>query len=397
MFITLESELLKIRLREQQQFMDKFFEANNLNFETAEASVSQELKKIYFSKENENEKGDIYKIPFEEALDVVKTRRAVLKEGYAYILAADMILIVVQKFQLELSQMLASLNLHLSEFEEDRRLIPLIDNLFQMSIKKKRSNVSSTKYHVTPEMLDDLSKESFPPCMKNIHENLRKNHHLRHYGRLHYGLFLKSIGLSLEDALNFFRQEFIQKVTPERFQKDYAYNIRYNYGKEGKKVSLSAYSCNKIINENAPQPGDTHGCPFRHFDAEHLKKFLKSCNISEQYIEEMLEDVKQKSYTKACSKYYQAKHNHPFPAEELYHPNQYYSESRKFFTVGLQLSDVSCGSEVSMQTEQNDTATEFYNNLECDEDVMHIDVSQVSELTKADSCGTSNEKDENEM
>lgn len=130
-------------------------------------------------------------------------------------------------------------------------------------------------------MIDTLAKESFPPCMKNIHEILRKEHHLRHYGRLYYGLFLKSIGLSLEDALNFFREEFIKKTTPEKFQKEYAYNIRYNYGKEGRKVVGKAYGCTKIINDNPPGPADTHGCPFKHFDQNNLKQMLRRHGIEE--------------------------------------------------------------------------------------------------------------------
>ena len=45
-------------------------------------------------------------------------------------------------------------------------------------------------------------------CARNLHENFKKNHHLKHWGRLQYGLFLKGIGISLEDALAFWRTEF---------------------------------------------------------------------------------------------------------------------------------------------------------------------------------------------
>ena len=39
--------------------------------------------------------------------------------------------------------------------------------------------------------------------------------------------------------------------------------IRYNYGKEGKKVDWTPYNCMKIINDS-PSPGEQHGCPYRH-------------------------------------------------------------------------------------------------------------------------------------
>lgn len=65
-----------------------------------------------------------------------------------------------------------------------------------------------------------LSGKSFPLCMRQLHQSLRENHHLRHGGRMQYGLFLKGIGLSLEQALQFWRSEFVKgkvdadKVTP---------------------------------------------------------------------------------------------------------------------------------------------------------------------------------------
>lgn len=46
--------------------------------------------------------------------------------------------------------------------------------------------------------------------MRQLHKALRENHHLRHGGRMQYGLFLKGIGLTLDQALQFWRSEFIK-------------------------------------------------------------------------------------------------------------------------------------------------------------------------------------------
>ena len=58
-------------------------------------------------------------------------------------------------------------------------------------------------------LIDQLVKRgSAPLCMRHLHEKLVENHHLRHGGRMQYGLFLKGVGLSLEDALRFWQTEF---------------------------------------------------------------------------------------------------------------------------------------------------------------------------------------------
>ena len=175
------------------------------------------------------------------------------------------------------------MRLELPSIHEERdRLVPRFNQLHKNIIESKK--VKKDEFGrdiITPDMIDNLAKTSFPPCMRSIHETLRRDHHLKHYGRLHYGLFLKSIGLTMDGALNFFRDEFTKNIAPEKFEREYGYNIRYNYGKEGKRVNMSAYSCSKIINGNPPGPSETHGCPFRHFDEKNLTKFLKRCEISD--------------------------------------------------------------------------------------------------------------------
>lgn len=77
--------------------------------------------------------------------------------------------------------------------------------------------------------------------MRNLHINLRRDHHLKHQGRLQYGLFLKGIGLTLEGALQFWKDEFTKKMSDSEFDKKYAYNVNHMYGQAGKRTSYTPY------------------------------------------------------------------------------------------------------------------------------------------------------------
>lgn len=64
-----------------------------------------------------------------------------------------------------------------------------------------------------------LSKQSYPLCMRHLHETLRSTHHLKHGGRIQYGLFIKGIGLSLENSLKFWREEFSKNMDIDKVGK----------------------------------------------------------------------------------------------------------------------------------------------------------------------------------
>jgi DNA primase large subunit len=72
----------------------------------------------------------------------------------------------------------------------------------------------------------------FPACMRNLHANLRKNSRLKHFGRLQYTLFLKGLGLSMDECIAFWRCSF-KLISDDTFNKEYKYNIRHAYGDVG--------------------------------------------------------------------------------------------------------------------------------------------------------------------
>ena len=143
----------------------------------------------------------------------------------------------------------------------------------------------------------------------------------------------------------FWRAEFVKKMEPEKvytiigtcctfdlflfpqFEKQYAYNVRHSYGKEGKRANYTPYSCLKIILSNNPGQGDHHdeltyntlvlshtclyiiiGCPFRHWDDSHIRQMLTTHGVSHKGVTNITAYLKDDHYQLACQKYYEITH-----------------------------------------------------------------------------------------
>lgn len=144
---------------------------------------------------------------------------------------------------------------------------------------------------------------------------------------MQYGLFLKGIGVTLEDSLRFWREELTRGTIPlDKFEKEYAYNIRHNYGKEGSRVNYTPYSCMKIIMSSVG-PSDTHGCPFKIWDPSVLQTKLGQYGLGAAHAEEIASYVSKGHYQVACGKYFEISHNLPLE-EGINHPNQYFELSQ---------------------------------------------------------------------
>ena len=64
-------------------------------------------------------------------------------------------------------------------------------------------------------------------------------------------------------------------ISPLQFDKQYAYNVRHSYGKEGKRANYTPYSCMKIIMTNTPTQGDHHGNEWVWLTRDHIATTLQ--------------------------------------------------------------------------------------------------------------------------
>ena len=149
--------------------------------------------------------------------------------------------------------------------------------------------------------------------MAHLHSSLRANSHLKHFGRLQYTLFLKGIGLSLPECIAFWRKSF-RLITDEKFTKEYLYNIRHAYGDVGGDANrrgrgYTPYSCQKLLTEGVPGPGQAHGCPYRTFSPDNLAGLLQKMGVNDRdLLKTVREDVGRQRYHIACNRVFESTH-----------------------------------------------------------------------------------------
>uniref|UniRef100_A0AAZ3PVA2 DNA primase subunit 2 n=1 Tax=Oncorhynchus tshawytscha TaxID=74940 RepID=A0AAZ3PVA2_ONCTS len=239
---------------------------------------------------------DFYKV---NALDLVRTRTVNLKGGYVYIPHKDIVTIGLNDFRIRLFCISHVLSFF---FQLTARSLPAVHHGYvdqDYSIQKSIGNMSL-------EQIDPLSVKSYPLSVRQLH-------------RMQYKLFLKGIGLTLDQALQFWRSEFVKgKVDAAKFDKAYAYSICHMFGKEGKRTDYTPYSCMKVILSNPPSQGD--------HDPELLKQKLWSYKVSPSGISQILEF---RGNALTCQKYSELSHSIEDSGLSLNHPNQYCMESQK--------------------------------------------------------------------
>lgn len=267
---------------------------------------------------------DFYKVSFLAVLDLVRLRKCYLKGGFAFVSTMDFSSIIGNHHQKFIEKGLMAHVKLLPEFESDERIVGIIKGLHNSYIGKDYT--INKDADVPIESLDQLSLKSYPPCMRMCHDSLRSTHHLKHFGRLQYGLFLKGIGVTLEDSLRFWREEFSKTMDPDKFDKTYAYGVRYNYGKEGSRTNWTPYSCMKVIN-TAVGSQDVCGCPFKLWDPIEMRTKLIGYGLNQVNVQDVISYASKGHFQLACSRYFELTHGTALD-EGVNHPNGYFENSQ---------------------------------------------------------------------
>ncbi|CAI6084012.1 hypothetical protein V2G26_020131 [Clonostachys chloroleuca] len=351
-FTRVETMLFRMRLAsDDQNERNSFINSLNLDWclpvtDEEKAELASELADVSPRRTNVEEE-TWFKVDWERVPDLVESRRVFVKRGMAYVPGREQSSMITVEFQARLEKQLELTARALPRLDEDDRLTPILNHLSKNFITPDSAYMSGTSApdgaQISAANIDNLSQH-FPACMSHLHRSLRRDAHLKHFGRLQYTLFLKGIGLSLEECLMFWRNGF-HKITEEQFNKEYRYNVRHVYGDVGgdsnrRTGGYSPYSCQKILTEHPPGPGEAHGCPYRHFSKDNLEALVQAMGVSDSSVLKGIHEDKAKNqHHMACNRVFEHLHQNEIKrakAEEILtsnqlitivHPNEYFKRS----------------------------------------------------------------------
>ncbi|KHJ79721.1 Eukaryotic-type DNA primase, large subunit, partial [Oesophagostomum dentatum] len=367
--VTQEVDLFRFRfMNTVRPKIVKFLEENNINLNSVDKAEKEklltDLAAACGTSIEQAMETDFYKVDFTSALELVRRRRVLVRYGYAYVPFEDLIVIVSAMLRANMTAAMARAYKHLAIVEEEPRLLPRLARLTNNAYSGKQYLGKESEGKITRQMIDQLCATSFPPCMRQIHHRLRADHHLRHGARRQYGLFLKAIGLSLDEAMMFMREEFTKKMDSDKFEKQYAYNIRHMYGKEGRRMDYPAFPCSTIILSNPPAAGDCHGCPFKHLDQQLLAQRLQKDGLNANQINQIVNYSKASAYDKACTRFFEYTHKMDEGAlgQLITHPNSYYELSHEILSgarsKSSHIQQVHTSSQATVKKEEDFSDTE---------------------------------------
>lgn len=213
-FARLETQLFKLRLQQDDaQERRAFIESLPMSWEV----VGEEERNLWLDElkaATSLYKGDEeswFKVDWEKVPDLVEKRQVLLKRGKAYVHVREQPTMVISEFSRTLESGLELAARFLPRMDEDSRLAPILHHLSQSFVAPDAGYNESSSIgdmaSINAGSIDGLSQH-FPLCMQNLHRELRKNKHLKHFGRLQYTLFLKGIGLNLQECIAFWRKSF---------------------------------------------------------------------------------------------------------------------------------------------------------------------------------------------
>ncbi|KAI5147973.1 DNA primase large subunit [Enteropsectra breve] len=255
-FVNNETKLFKYRLEKDRQAAQAFFTKVFWPHLNCHKNIESDT---VFDVSTNNTTGYTPNmlVHFTKCPDLLSKRIYEVKNGYFESKNEIMISVMANEFKRHVEESIDEINGMLS-FEPDERLDRIHRDLFS-----ERTSSSGPMQDVESVI------ELLPLCMRGLVERLKTEKHLKYQDRQALCLFLKDIGVSLADTINFFIRYF--DCNRDQFNKEYLYAIRHNYGLEGRRANYTSFTCMKLI--GLGPDNSALGCPFTG-NMSYAKKYM---------------------------------------------------------------------------------------------------------------------------
>ncbi|XP_050535856.1 DNA primase large subunit-like isoform X2 [Daktulosphaira vitifoliae] len=273
------------------QYMIKYLihtikEIECLNTVDENTKLLLKVCKVYKEKQHEpcDENCDLesLKVPWQKCLTLMIEYKVFINNGIATVpckfwnkLLVDLFRFIYTKSLYQISRNNSSL------YERDLRLEYItyrINTYYNSKVKYWKNKVCDVA-------ISEICKNNhlLPPCMLLSLDSLFSNHRLAHDPRYRLTLFLKEIGVPIEQTLELFKQHYSMSHNQgsvcthswDEHHKKIIYNIKYTYGQLGTKKNYRMQSCIFIQKQNSVKMSDEGCCPFVNCSNDKLKYLLE--------------------------------------------------------------------------------------------------------------------------
>ncbi len=300
-------------------------------FNTNKDEIWQEiyyLVKDHFKKKKElstifntvyNSENGIIAVRFWEAPRLVKRKRGILRRGWLITFTDYLIKEIKWKFQKKLEK-------HIKKLIEEKRkgsekLLVLKDVMIELMDywRSKRDIISPRREFAFKGKKLYERPDLWPLCMRMLLSRLESTGYLTHGERLQLGLFLKRLGMTLEEQMEFWYKFSVDNVgmSWEEFNKKGGYHVKHIYGVVGSRKDYEAPKCETIISK--------YFCPFKNLSTAQLRDVLRSYHkdIDEKVLRDIIEKARLGEPTQACKLHLFHVAGRRYKIEGITHPLQF--------------------------------------------------------------------------
>ncbi|KAK1121275.1 hypothetical protein K0M31_010582 [Melipona bicolor] len=268
------------------------------------------------------------KVRYEIVPDLIKKRKLDLNAGYAIVYCSKLKEVLKSLFYTHISkEVICMKSIAQHTLNQDIRLDYLY---YKIHSKVFQENQTFIKQGCITKENIDIEVKNFPLCMQHLHIRLRRVHRLSHYARFYYSLFLKDGGMQLEDAINYWKEEYSKPHSCssnclhnwKSNERKFMYSIRHFYGLEGSRKNYKSPTCELMCTSSSSTMYEG-GCPFKSFDVNTLKHLL-SLSLANDHVTNLLKSLSPETPQTSCAKFFKILNQNNSNDIVINSPLQYY-------------------------------------------------------------------------